>query len=319
MFEIVRYTSEHIDEWNTFVAKSKNGTFLFDRSYMDYHSDRFKDHSLMVYKQSRLYALLPANSDEEGTLWSHKGLTFGGLIMSDRCRTEDICNLFQQLNTFLQKAGFRKVVYKPTPWHYCNLPSQEDLYAIIQTCKASIRSRDIASVVDLLHRISFSELRKRGIKKAQKAGVVISESNNLEGFWSLLADHLHSKFNVLPVHTLQEIALLRERFPKNIRLYIASIDDRMVGGTLLYCSGQTVKTQYISANEEGLQCGAIDLLFDNLLMKSQEAGFRYFDFGTSNMPGSSELHTSLIHQKEGFGARAVCYDTYEWEIQPIEP
>ena len=314
MFEIARYTAGHIDEWNTFVAKSKNGTFLFDRYYMDYHSDRFKDHSLMFYKQGRLYALLPANDDGEGTLWSHKGLTFGGLIMSEQCRAEEVCELILKLNNYLKQAGFQKIIYKSTPWHYCLLPSQEDLYAITQTCRASIHSRDIASVVDLHRRLPFSELRKRGVKKAQRAGVVVSESNDLEGFWALLSDHLQRKFNALPVHSLQEISLLRERFPENIHLYIATTDGRMVGGTLLYCSGQTVKTQYISANEEGLKCGAIDLLFDTLLMKSQEAGFRYFDFGTSNMPGSSELHASLIHQKEGFGARAVCYDTYEWEI-----
>ena len=49
MFEIVRYTAEKADEWNAFVAESKNGTFLFNRGYMDYHADRFVDHSLMFY------------------------------------------------------------------------------------------------------------------------------------------------------------------------------------------------------------------------------------------------------------------------------
>ena len=42
MFEIKRYTPEQADEWNQFVAASKNGTFLFDRRYMDYHADRFE-------------------------------------------------------------------------------------------------------------------------------------------------------------------------------------------------------------------------------------------------------------------------------------
>ena len=54
MFEIRRYTADRADEWNLFVAASKNGTFLFDRRFMDYHSDRFRDHSLMVYRDGRL-------------------------------------------------------------------------------------------------------------------------------------------------------------------------------------------------------------------------------------------------------------------------
>ncbi|MBQ6659691.1 MAG: GNAT family N-acetyltransferase, partial [Prevotella sp.] len=61
MFEIKRYNQEYADEWNQFVAQSKNGTFLFDRCYMDYHQDRFEDYSLMFYLDNKLYALLPAN------------------------------------------------------------------------------------------------------------------------------------------------------------------------------------------------------------------------------------------------------------------
>ena len=51
MFDIVRYTADKEAEWNAFVAQSKNGTFLFDRGYMDYHSDRFTDHSLMFFER----------------------------------------------------------------------------------------------------------------------------------------------------------------------------------------------------------------------------------------------------------------------------
>ena len=62
MFEIIRYTPDRKDEWDRFVAKSKNGTFLFFRDYMDYHADRFRDHSLMFYLDDNLYALMPANA-----------------------------------------------------------------------------------------------------------------------------------------------------------------------------------------------------------------------------------------------------------------
>ena len=35
-------------EWDAFVGASKNGTFLLTRPYMDYHADRFTDHSLIA-------------------------------------------------------------------------------------------------------------------------------------------------------------------------------------------------------------------------------------------------------------------------------
>ena len=40
---VEQYSSERSAEWNEFVKNSKNGTFLFDRNYMDYHSERFTD------------------------------------------------------------------------------------------------------------------------------------------------------------------------------------------------------------------------------------------------------------------------------------
>ena len=95
--EIRRYTPAFADEWNQFVAASKNGTFLFDRRYMDYHADRFQDHSLLFFRRGKLYALLPANVDGD-TLYSHQGLTYGGLIMSDKTTAAEIVDIFRLLN-----------------------------------------------------------------------------------------------------------------------------------------------------------------------------------------------------------------------------
>ena len=50
MFEVKQYTQEQAQEWNEFIEDSRQGTFLFNRSYMDYHADRFQDASLMIYK-----------------------------------------------------------------------------------------------------------------------------------------------------------------------------------------------------------------------------------------------------------------------------
>ena len=60
MFEIKKYSPADRTAWDQFVKTSKNGTFLFERAYMDYHSDRFTDFSLLIFRKGRLYALLPA-------------------------------------------------------------------------------------------------------------------------------------------------------------------------------------------------------------------------------------------------------------------
>src|SRR3712207_3824641 len=120
MFEIRRYTAEDGAQWNQFVAKSRQGTFLFARGYMDYHSNRFCDHSLMIYLKGRLYALLPAN-EHDHTLYSHQGLTYGGLLTRADATVANMVTLFTELNHYLASQGFQKVLYKAIPPIYHTL------------------------------------------------------------------------------------------------------------------------------------------------------------------------------------------------------
>lgn len=313
MFKIRRYTSDDAAEWNRFVAQSKNGTFLFNRGYMDYHADRFEDYSLMFSDSHGLCALLPANKVGH-TLYSHQGLTYGGVIVSEHAKTIDIRDIFILLNSYLAECGFRHVIYKHIPWIYAHVPSEEDLYALTMVCHASLKTRHVASVVDFSHRVPFCELRTRGVKKAQKEGIVIRELNDFTSFWHVLEDNLSQRFSAHPVHSINEISLLKQRFPDRIRLFAAIKDERILGGAVLYQCGQTIKTQYISADEEGKQLGVLDLLFDRLLCLFYQEDIRYFDFGTSNGTDDGSINEGLIFQKEGFGGRAVCYDTYEWNL-----
>ena len=313
MFEIQRYTEADKAAWNAFVAESKNGTFLFFRDYMDYHSDRFCDHSLMMFLDGCLYALLPAN-EANGTLYSHQGLTYGGLVMSQRCKAAQVRDIFIQLNGYISRQGIAHVVYKHIPWVYASLPSEEDLFALANVCHASLRARDVASVVMLERRLKFSTLRRRGVKKAHSAGLRIQESDVFSAFWQLLEANLWQKFQAKPVHTLSEISLLKSRFPEKIRLFEVRQCDELLGGAVLYMESQVVKTQYISANEKGRKMGALDGLFAYLLDYFEGKGVRFLDFGTSNLAQNNDLNIPLIFQKEGFGGRAVCYDTYEWEV-----
>ena len=315
MFEIVRYTPDCKPEWDAFVADSKNGTFLFIRDYMDYHSDRFDDFSLMVCDaDGRLYALLPANRVDD-VLYSHQGLSYGGLVMSEHATTAAVCTLFDELNAFLRANGFCRVVYKAVPWIYHRLPSEEDLFAIFLQCKAHILGRDVSSTIIPARPVKWKHDRHYAANKARSNGIVVAPSDDYAAFWQILSDNLMRKFSTRPVHTLDEILLLHSLFPDNIRLWTARrADGELLAGTVLYVNGSVVHSQYISASDEGKRLHAVDALYDHIIHHAY-ADAKYIDLGTSNMPHSSDLHTSLIYQKEGFGGRAVCYDTYEWDVQ----
>ena len=313
MFQICRYTPAQADAWNAFIAQSKNGTFLFDRHYMDYHADRFADHSLLFYTEGKLLAVLPANA-RDGVLYSHQGLTYGGLVMSEHLTMVQTMALFGELNDYLRQVGIHRVVYKSIPWIYHRLCAEEDLYAIHHVCRARITARDYATAIFLPNQLRWERVRRRGIQRALQAGLVAERNNDFAPFWQVLTDNLTTKYGVQPVHTLSEIELLHSRFPENIVQYVARRGDDVLAGIVLYITPRVIHAQYSSATPEGKALGAIDFLYDHI-MGLDNARHPYFDFGRSTEhPDGSGLNEKLVFQKEGYGGRGLCYDIYEWTL-----
>lgn len=312
MLEVRKYSRELADDWNTFVSTSKNGTFLLNRSYMDYHQDRFTDNSLIVYDRNRIHALLPANAIGD-VLYSHQGLTYGGLITDKKTKAAEVCSIFTQLKDYLKTNDFNKMVYKAIPWIYQQLPSGEDLYALTNVCDAKLASRQISSTIIMSNRIGFDNSRKGGVRIAKRESITVRESDDISTFWKIMDDNLSNKYNVHPVHTLGELTSLKVSFPNNIRLFMAYQGETPLGGTILYVTPQVIHVQYISATPSGKRLRALDEVFNHVINLFGE-NYKYFDFGTSNEDNGRYLNEKLIFQKEGFGGRGVCYDTYEFYL-----
>lgn len=310
---IEKYNDSFKNIWNEFVKNSKNGHFFFQRDYMEYHSDRFDDFSLMIFNESdKLIAILPANI-KEAILYSHQGLTFGGFLVDDKMKTETMLEIFEPLKQFLKEQNIEKIIYKCIPYIYHIKPSEEDRYALFRNDAQLIR-RDVTSTIDLTEQVRYSKGRKWTINKAKKESIETFESDDYEVFWELLTGVLESSHEAKPVHTLEEMKKLANLFPKNIKLFLAKKDDRIVSGALIYENQNIIHTQYLANSEEGRELGALDLLIDYLI-KDIYKNKKYFDFGISNEDAGRYLNTGLIAQKEGFGARAVVQDFYELEIK----
>jgi len=141
----------------------------------------------------------------------------------------------------------------------------------------------------------------------------VEQSDDYAAFWPVLDSNLTATHGVHPVHSLEEILLLKSRFQRNIQLYVAKKGDEVLGGTVLYLTPQVVHAQYISASPEGKHLRVIDAIY-NRILNCDYSDVPYFDFGKSTEDRGHVLNESLIYQKEGFGGRGVCYDTYEWDI-----
>ena len=304
---IERYSSEFTNEWNHFVAKSKNGTFLFNRSYMDYHSDRFADHSLMIRFGRNLSGLFVAN-EKDRKIESHSGLTYGGLIVKPEIRLAEVIQMFDAFTGYFRRYGFKKIIYKCVPSYLHLFPANEDQFALFGLNAKLIR-RDTSSVIVNDRRLSYELRRNRSINKAEKENFTITESSDCSRYWKeVLEPNLRDRYEADPVHTSQEMDLLMSRFPDNIKLYEIG-DTDIAAGVVVYIYSDCVHTQYLSATPIGKQQGALDLLIDHLI--DQFSDRRYLSLGTSNNEGGPQLNTGVVTWKEGFGARTFVHDFYE--------
>ena len=331
---IIPYSINRKETWDAFVQASKNGTFLLQRNFMDYHSDRFFDCSLLIYdgvspddeyKESHmttkdLVAVFPANYDEHTKcVYSHQGLTYGGLIVLPEVTQMEVMTIMQEILCYYRDyMQALKVFYKPIPYIYSAIPSDEDLYALFRA-GAQLTRRLVSTAINQRNTLKMRTLRMRQAKKAVDHGCYLdhiseNDEDGLKEFWDLLEDVLMVHHNSKPVHSFQEILRLMRLFPKNIKVYVVRHDDRIVAGTVIFESRQVAHVQYIASGDEGRALGALDLLFKHLINERYKQ-FEYLDMGTSNENDGKFLNEGLIFQKEGFGGRAVCYDTYEVDLR----
>jgi hypothetical protein len=296
--------------WNAFNARARNGHFLFDRRFMDYHADRFPDASLVVFEDDEIVGLIPASRKGEA-ITSHGGLTFGGLVI-DRAGTAQAMAMLDACVEAWSDSGAKSLTYKPLPAIYPRAPAEEDRYWLFRRDAQLIR-RDVSSAIDYRARGPVSSQRTRGARKAAAAGVAFARSQDWAGYWSLLNQVLGQRHGAAPVHSLAEIETLAAQFPHEIALFTAENGSRLLAGVVMFRSAQVAHAQYIAAGEAGRELGALDGLFEHLIAE-HASGWRYFDFGISNTDQGRVLNEGLIRQKEAFGASAVVYDFYRLEI-----
>lgn len=287
--------------------RSANGTFLFLRNYMEYHAHRFEDFSLMIYHKGALVALLPANRTGD-TVTSHGGLTYGGVITDATITSALLLDIFNAIVHYLRQNDVAYFDYKLVPHIYHSYPHEAEQYALFNM-KAVRTACNLSSAIDLASPLRYAELRRRGIKRAAQCGVTLTTSDDYAPFWHILESNLQERHQVKPVHSLDEITLLHNRYPQQIRLHTALLNGETVAGCVVYNTGVVAHAQYISASEQGKACGALDMLFAHLI-EQEYSQCRYFDFGISTEQGGAYLNSGLLAQKEGFGARGITYETY---------
>ena len=309
-----KYQSTDYLTWNEFVANAKNATFLFHRDFMEYHSDRFQDFSLLIFDENQnLKAILPANRVND-IVFSHHGLTYGGLVLNQKTKLQETIVITFNFLRFLNENGISTLNLKQLPSFYTKFPSEEMEYLSF-ILNAKLVRRDSLSVLDLKTDYNFSKDRKQAINRGVKNELIVKEESSFELFWNeILIPNLKQKHQAKPVHTIDEITFLKSKFPKNIRQFNVYKEDKIVAGTTIFESENVAHSQYISGNSDKNELGSLDFLHNYLL---KEVFFKkdYFDFGISNENQGRNINQGLLSWKESFGARTFVQNFYEIETK----
>ena len=306
------YAPKHKVDWDEFVRRSKNGVFLFYRDYLEYHADRFHDYSLLFLADDQLVALLPANLTG-GTVVSHGGLTFGGLVTDQRMKTPLMLEVFSALTDHLRAGGIKKLIYKAIPHIYHTLPAEEDLYALFRY-NASLFRRDVSSTVSKGRKIPLAKGRRHGLNRGKEQGLEVARSYEFTKFMALAEANKEARFGVRLVHTAAEIELLASRFPENIKLFTAHYHGELLGGYIIYESPNVAHAQYVGVTDDAKGFGVLDYILD-ILLNEIYLEKPYFDFGISTVDEGRTLNEGVIRYKESYGARATVYDFYELNLE----
>ncbi|WP_293871939.1 GNAT family N-acetyltransferase [Flavobacterium sp.] len=308
-YSIRRYTLDDYAIWNNFVSSAKNATFLFHRDFIEYHSDRFQDFSLLVFDGDKLISVLPANRFDN-TLFSHQGLTYGGFVFDAKIKLGEVLDIAKSVLQFLHSIDIATFQLKLIPSIYNQFFSEEIEYALFLTNAKLIR-RDCLSVIDLTKPFSFSKTRKESIRRGEKNNLVIKEELKFELFWNeILIPNLTKKHNSKPVHTVEEIIKLQKKFPKNIRHFNVYHGGKIVGGTTIFITDKVAHPQYISGNEQKNELGSLDFLYNHLITEVFKDK-NFFDFGPSHEENGKKINEGILFWKESFGAKTTVQDYYE--------
>lgn len=299
-YTIRKYQKTDYALWNDFISQAKNATFLFHRDFMEYHSDRFEDFSLMVFEDEKLKAVLPANK-KGSEIHSHQGLSYGGLAVKKSIRIKEYTRVFQSILRFLNENGISVLNIKTLPKIYTKTIAEEIDYVSFLTQAETYRS-DVYLVIDNHEVYKPNRNRKRALTLAEKLNVEVREDKNYEAFWyRILTPNLENRFGVPPVHSLAEIEKLAAVFTENIKLFNAYQNNELKAGVVMFLTETVAHFQYSSGSDDRTDTAALDILFDYIIKRYSDK--RYVSFGSASEENGRALNEGLAYWKESFGAR----------------
>ena len=307
MLEIIKYdANKHKILWDSFVLKSNNGTIFHSRKFLSYHKERnFQDCSFLFQNKNNIEALFTGAIIDD-VLYSHPGASFGGFIYN-QLSFEFGSKIVELLLEFAQQNNLKEIVIVPTPFIYYNQYNEVMEYclyingfSVIEYYMSSFVNLE-SNLLDQLH-----NRKKRYIKKME-GEIEIELSKDLDSFYPILVNN-KLKHKTKPTHTLEELKILMQQFPDEIKLLLSYQNNKIIGGALNFITNKNSCILFynmIDYEYQSLQVASLQIYAS--LKWAQENNLKFLDIGVSQLYEGDKIipHESLINFKEQFGAKAM--------------
>jgi len=318
---VAPYTENAQCEWDAFVARAANGTFMHTRRFFSYHPpDRFRDHSLAVRTDDgQLVALLPAAETQLGglrTLQSHPGASYGGLVIGETADAVIVDQTVAAIVEYARQREFQQVWMRLSEpiFHrrWCG-----ELDVALFRAGFTIHAREQSSAIrlegltDETSQSRFHDSARVNIRRALRDGVTARTSDDFAGFWRLLHANLEAKYAVAPSHSLEEILRLRELMGDRVELIGGFKDDTLLSGMVLFfLNDVTAHTMYFGQDYAFKQLRSLHLVVHEAVRHCLRRGCKFLNYGISSVPGSRglELNEGVYTFKNRLGGEGVVRD-----------
>lgn len=315
-YKIVKYNEQYKKEWDLFVnVESINGTFLHTRDFLNYHpKGRFIDNSYMIYdKKDKLAAVVPAclvMKNEKKVLYSHKGSTFGGIVINKKnYRVEKIMLIVEIIEKQVIKEEIDEIEYKFTSSVYSTEP--DSLFEYIFFNKGYNEYKELNLLVNYSNYNdniikNLSKGKKYSVSKSEKAGckfIQLNSKNEIIEFYNILCHNLN-KYNVKPVHTLNELIEFKDfRLRNECSFFGIELNQKIVAGAMMFYFNKVnvAHTQYLCALPEYDGLSPMSFLYYSLIKEMKTRGYKKLTWGIVTEEHGKYLNMGLANSKEAFG------------------
>ena len=318
MIKIKKFSKNNFVTWDSFVLKANNGTIFHLRKFLSYHpKDRFKDHSLEIYKNNTLLSVFPAAEiiiNDKKMLVSHPGSSYGSFVSKEELSIKDAMEMVSKLIEYSSKKGFEGIQLTIPPAFHSKRVSNYIEYSLLFNGFDYFR-REVTSTLTIENSENqilnkFKPSHKRALRKSKKLGVKTKITRRVDEFFSMLKNNLKIRHGVNPTHSLVELKSLIKLFPESINIFGAFYDNQMIAGVLNIVVKEGVALAfYISHKENYQELRPLNLLFFDIFKWGLKNNIKVYDFGTFTEKGIANM--GLGRFKESFGASGVFRDSFK--------